>query len=328
MKNMWMVLIGLSITLSACTGVAAQPPAATLAVPPVLETPTEAPLPPTATHIPVDQPPAQLAAIANLAKGLGIPVGQISVVSAEAITWPNGCMGVQRIGVFCTMNQIPGFRVILSANGKQYEEHTNQDGSIVVPEQPLLAPDTAEKAAVSQLAKNLGIPASDVKVVSASVVEWPDSCLGVAQQGVMCAQIVMPGYLFVLEAGGTQYDYHSNQDASVIMPASLALNWSQQGGIAGVCQNITVYLSGEVYGQDCRTGDGRMGILTASQRSQLAAWANKFSDTMIDLSDPKGAADAMSRTADLLGTGQEAASKDDQRAILNFGQALYQSLYP
>ncbi len=328
MKSIWIILIGLSITLAACAGVAGQPPAATLAVPSVLGTPTAAPIPPTTTHIPVDQTPAQRAAIANLAQGLGIPAAQISVVSTEAITWPNGCVGVQRIGVLCTMNQVPGFRIILGANGKQYEVHTNQDGSVVAPEQPLLAPDAAEKAAVAQLAKNLGIPASGVKVVSAAVVEWPDSCLGVPQQGVMCAQIVMPGYLFVLEADGRQYEYHSNQDASVIMPASPALTWSEQGGIAGVCQNITVYLSGEVYGQDCKSGDGRMGLLTASQRAQVAAWTDKFSGTMIDLSDPKGAADAMSRTANLLGTGQQTATKDEQRAIFNFGQALYQSLYP
>jgi hypothetical protein len=324
MKTLWVTLIGLSLAAVACTatptasspggGIATQPPN-----PPPLATSTEAPAAFT---------PAQQAAIANLAKGLGVPAQQISVVSTEAVTWPNGCIGVQRLGVMCTLNQVPGYRIILSANGTHYEVHTNQDGSVVAPEQPLQAADPAEQAAVKQLASNLAVAETDVKVISTSVVEWPDSCLGVAQQGVMCAQIVTPGYLFTLEAGGRQYEYHTNQDASMIMPGSLAMDWKQQGGIAGFCQGVTVYLSGEVYGLDCRSGgDGRMGVLTAAERTQLYGWMDKFSNAAIDLSDPKGVADAMTRTADLFGTGQQPPAKDDQRAIFNFGQALYKRLY-
>ncbi len=338
MKTLWMSLIGLSVIAAACSAnPGGQVPDATLA--PVLGTPTQAPAEPTytdtptgvpaqGTPVPADQAPARQAAIAALAKGLGVAESQVSVVSMEAVVWPNGCMGVQHIGMMCTMNQVPGFRVILNANGQQYEEHTNQDGSIVVPDQPALAPFGAEKVAVHQLANNLGIADSAVKVVSVTMIEWPDSCLGVAQQGVMCAQIVTPGYLFALEANGRQYEYHTNGDASQIMPATLAMNWAAQGGIAGVCENITVYLSGEIYGQNCLPGgDGRMGVLTAAQRTQLYTWIDKLANTTIDLSDPKGAADAMTRTADLLGQGSQPATDADKKAIFDFGQSLYKSLY-
>ncbi len=321
MKTLVVTLIGLSLVLTACTAAAGVGSPTSLPTnPPVLATPT---------HIPLDLTPAQRAAIANLAKGLGIPGTQISIVSTKAVTWPNGCIGVQRIGVLCTMNQVPGFRIILSAGGTQYEVHTNQDGSVVAPEQPLQASTPAEQGAIKQLATNLGIPESDVKVVSTAIVEWPDSCLGVQQQGIMCAQIVTPGYLFVLEANGRQYEYHTGQDASMIMPGSLGMNWQQEGGIAGLCENLTVYLSGEVDAVDCGAGgDTRNGVLTDAQRNQLYEWVDKFSNTTIDLSDPKGVADAMTRTADLLGTGQQTASKADQRAMYDFGQSLYHSLYP
>jgi hypothetical protein len=324
MKTLWMMLISFSVAVAACgTNPGGQVPDATLANPPVLDTPTSVP-----THIPVDQTPAQRAAIAQLAKGLGIPESQISVVSSEAVVWPNGCMGVQRLGVMCTMNQVPGFRITLEANHVAYEVHTNRDGSIVAPEQPAPAPTAAEKVAVHQLASNLGIADSAVKVVSTAMVEWPDSCLGVAQQGVMCAQMVTPGYLVTLEADGRQYDYHTNGDASEVMPGSLAMDWAQNGGIAGLCQNVTVYLSGEIYGQDCHPGgDSRMGVLTAAQRTQLYAWYDKLANTTIDLSDPKGAADAMTRTADLFSSGPQPATDADKKAIFDFGQSLYHSLY-
>jgi hypothetical protein len=324
MKMIWVLLICLSLTVVACgnlpgtfvppTGVATQVPTN----PPVLATPTA---------VPAANTLAEKAAIMNLAKGLGIPEQQVSVVSAEAVTWPNGCIGVQRLGVMCTMNQVPGFRIVLSAKGSQYEVHTNQDGSVVAPEQPLQAPGPAEIAAIHQLANNLGIADGDVKLMSAAIVEWPDSCLGVAQQGVMCAQIVTPGFLFTLEAGGRQYEYHTNQDGSMIMPGSLALNWKEQGGLAGLCEQLTAYLSGELYAVDCHTGDGRVGVLKAAERTQLYSWMDKYSNDSINLSDPQGAADAMSRTAELFGTGQQPPRKGDELAIFNFGQALYRTLY-
>ncbi len=323
--RLWGTFIGLSILAAACS---ATPGATSAATSAATDIPTNPPILATPTMGSNGQTPAQQAAIALLAKGLGIPATQVSVVASETVTWPNGCLGVQRPGVMCTMNQIPGFRFTLSANGAQYEVHTNEDGSVAAPQEPLLIPTQAQQAAVKQLATNLGISESEVKVVSVAVVEWPDGCLGVALQGVMCPQIVTPGYLFTLGASGRQYEYHTNQDASMIMPASLAMDWQLQGGIAGLCEGVTVYLSGEVYGLDCRPGgDSRMGVLTAPERTQLYAWIDKFSNTTIDLSDPKGAADAMTRTADLSGVGQVAPSKDDQRLIFTFGQQLYRSLY-
>ncbi len=338
MKTLWVALIGFSVLAMACSAnPGAQVPAATAAYPPQAtqqpveptSTPTPASVPGQGTNAPADEKQAQQAAIANLAKALGVPDSEVAIVSTEPVTWPNGCMGVQRLGVMCTMNEVPGFRIVLSAKGVQYEVHTNQDGSIIAPEQAAQAPSAAEKVAVHQLAHNLGIADSAVKVDNAAMVEWPDSCLGVAQQGVMCAQIVTIGYLFTLEANGRQYEYHTNGDGSQIMPGSLAMDWAEQGGIAGVCKNLTVYLSGEIYGQDCRPGgDGRMGVLTAAQRAQLYGWYDKLANTTIDLSDPKGAADAMTRTADLFSSGPQTATQADKQAIFDFGQALYRSLYP
>ncbi len=335
MRTLWVVIIALSLSLAACTGApgAAETPqslpteADTQPVP--QPSATEPPVLATPTHIPVDIPPIQRAAIASLAQTLGVQDSEISVVSAESVTWPNGCLGVQRLGVMCTQNMVPGFRIVLSVNDKQYELHTNLDGSVIVPaDTALLAPGPAQDAAIKQLATNLGVPMSDVKLVSSSAVEWPDSCLGVALEGVMCAQIVTAGYLIVLEAGGRQYEYHTNQDASAIMPATLAMDWKQQGGLAGICQSVTVYLSGEIYGMNCGpNGDGRMAVLSATQRTQLYTWIDQFANTTIDLSDPKGAADAMSRTADLMGKGPQVPSSDGERAIFDFGQKLFAQMY-
>ena len=97
-------------------------------------TPTSVPteVVPTPTHIPVDLTPAQMAAVQAVSKKYNIPVDQIHIANTEAVTWPTGCLGVVIPGVMCTDVVTPGFRIMLTANGQQFEMHTNQDGSSVI----------------------------------------------------------------------------------------------------------------------------------------------------------------------------------------------------
>jgi hypothetical protein len=48
------------------------------------------------------------------------------------VTGPNGCLGVVIPGVMCTDVVTQGFRIMLTANGQQFEIHTNHDGSSVI----------------------------------------------------------------------------------------------------------------------------------------------------------------------------------------------------
>lgn len=106
------------------------------AVPPTVEPPTTVPPTqapePSVTPIPVDLTPAQLAAMQALAAQLQIPVDQITLVSTEAVDWPNGCLGVVHLGMLCTQNVVPGFRIIFSVSGQQYEYHTNANGTVAI----------------------------------------------------------------------------------------------------------------------------------------------------------------------------------------------------
>jgi len=100
------------------------------ASPTVAASPTAPPV--TATVPAVELTPAQLAAVQALSADQGLALDQISVVSTEAVDWPDGCLGVVRLGVLCTQGLVPGYRIILSAGGQEYEYHTNQDGTSVV----------------------------------------------------------------------------------------------------------------------------------------------------------------------------------------------------
>ncbi len=76
-------------------------------------------------------PAAALQARGDLVNRLHIDPDTITLVTAEKMEWPDGCLGVQTPGVMCTMMITPGYRVVLEVGGKQYEFHTNESGDVV-----------------------------------------------------------------------------------------------------------------------------------------------------------------------------------------------------
>jgi hypothetical protein len=287
---------------------------------------------PTPTDVPADLTAAQSAALSTLSDALSLPADEITLVSTEAVTWPDGCLGVQRAGVMCTQALVEGFRIILEVGGKQYELRTNETGSQVVFAEGNDVSGLVEKAVISQLAGNLGLDESDISLVSSSDVEFGDACLGVAMQDVMCAQVITPGKIVMLEAGGVQYEYHTSVDGSLIQPATLALTWKREGGFAGFCDSMTVFLSGEIYGNQCKSQPNEtMGIfanlLSGTEQKQFASWVNDYRQVDLDASDPEGVSDRMVVTLVLFGNGSKQPADAEKEALFNWAQNLFRKLY-
>jgi hypothetical protein len=172
---------------------------------------------------------------------------------------------------------------------------------------------------------------NEISVVSDSTVEFADSCLGVAMQDVICAQTITPGHIIILESGGVQYEYHTNEDGSVIQPATLALVWRREGGIAGFCDSLTIFLSGEVYGSQCKSQpNGTMGtfasLLSPDERKLFDRWAIEFGQVNLDASDPKGVSDRMEVTIEFFGNGKGSLTSADEQALLLWVQGVFQKL--
>jgi hypothetical protein len=266
-----------------------------------------------------------------LSEKLNVAANKIKLVSTEAVTWSDGCLGIVRIGVMCTQAEVPGFKIVLEAGGKKYELHTNQDGTIAQIAEAAQGSPEIERQVIKQLAANLGLKESDISVASNTEVEYGDACLGVAIMEMLCAEMVVPGRLIVLEAKGIQYEYHTSADGRRVQPATIAFVWKREGGIAGFCDYMTVFRSGEVYSQQCRGNfDGRMGtfakLLSTQEQKQFSEWMNKFGETLAVAADPEGVADRMVITLQLYGSGSKQPTEAEQQALLEFAQSLYQKL--
>jgi len=283
-------------------------------------------------NVPVELTPAQNAAVSLLSETLNLSTEKITVAFTEAVTWRDGCMGVVRMGVMCTQAEVPGYKIVLEVDGESYEIHTNKDGSAALIAETSQSSNGVEAIVINQLAQNLGLKEDDILVVSDTLIEFGDACLGVFMQDVMCAQVVTPGRIIMLEANNIQYEYHTNEDGSRIQPATLALTWRREGGIAGFCDSLTVFLSGEIYGNQCRSqSNGTMGtfasLLSSNEHEQFDTWIASYEQATLDASDPEGVADRMTLVIEFYGIGQGKPGKSVQDDIFTWVQDLYQKLY-
>lgn len=78
-----------------------------------------------------EQIPAVVAARAKVAQALGLDPKNVVITFAEARVWSDSCLGVKQQDQVCSDVIVNGYRVVLWANGRQYEAHTNEDGSVV-----------------------------------------------------------------------------------------------------------------------------------------------------------------------------------------------------
>ncbi|MCC6191948.1 MAG: hypothetical protein IT318_23205 [Anaerolineales bacterium] len=185
----------------------------------------------------------------------------------------------------------------------------------------------AAQAALEALAAALGLPAGQIQVLSVEAVEWPDGCLGLSLPGQACAEAIVPGYLVELRAGGRVYEYRSNRTGDVLWPSSLALTWERNGGIAGFCDSLAVFASGEVLAANCRSGAGRLtGTLTASERAQLEEWLGAYGSTVIIDTITPMPADGMEVKLNLYGAGSGPVTEADEPVLVAWAQMLYTRL--
>ena len=217
-KKLFMTLLVLLIALlAACApGQAAQPttepaPAET----PIAETPmSETPAAGNTSEA------VTAAAVARLAADLGLAEADVTVLSAEETEFTDGCLGLGGPAESCLQAITPGWLVMLSANGQEYEVHTDATGQQVrIAAEGSSAPsdpDAATAAAVAALAQELGVPENDITVASLEAADYTDSCLGLGQADESCAQVITLGWLIRLDAAGQTYEVHTDGIGQIV----------------------------------------------------------------------------------------------------------------
>lgn len=81
---------------------------------------------------------------------------------------------------------------------------------------PVAAPPVAPDALIAAIADDLGLSESDVQVLITEPREWPDASLGCPEPGHAYADVITPGYLIVVQAGGEEFEFHTDERETVV----------------------------------------------------------------------------------------------------------------
>lgn len=345
MRVAFIFLIGVLLAAAcspASTGAQKTAPAKATTQAPVDATPSEFPTP-YENQIPA--PGAAGAAQQLLAKRLGVTVDQVTIREIEQEQWSDACLGLQHPDEACAAVITDGYRVVLGANGKIYEAHTDLDGTQVrfvedygkgLPQRITPQPgdgsddgsggglpdgDTSEIAEkVRQaLSAKAGIALNQIQVVSVEPVEWPDGCLGIRTRGVACVAVITPGYLVLLEANGQTFEFHTDTQANAILQAGAPrveimdaeLVWEQTA--EGSCSQLT--LSGSTVSSGLCGKSNKDTTLSPNRLKELAYFESMYKSF---------SAETKSGKVTFTGSGTQQASEAEQRSVAEWARLVYQ----
>ncbi|MGB3638097.1 MAG: hypothetical protein WBA39_11065 [Rivularia sp. (in: cyanobacteria)] len=72
-------------------------------------------------------------------------------------------------------------------------------------------PPTVQSAVLSDAAKRVSKPVAALRITQTQKENWGDSCLGLAQSGKLCAQVIVPGWKVVVSDGQRDLVYRTDE---------------------------------------------------------------------------------------------------------------------
>jgi hypothetical protein len=98
---------------------------------PDVQAETPSPAVPTPHGSPIFPPTAALESQKALAQMLGVGVESVTITMIANSQWPDSCLGLASPNEMCAQGAINGYRVVMRANGRVYEYHTDASGSML-----------------------------------------------------------------------------------------------------------------------------------------------------------------------------------------------------
>ncbi len=84
-----------------------------------------------------------------------------------------------------------------------------------VVETPMVLPDAVIQAQ-QYLAEQFGVSVTEIQVLETEQVDWPDACLGLPDEGEVCAQVVTPGWRVLAEVNGQTYELRTDETGAEV----------------------------------------------------------------------------------------------------------------
>lgn len=296
--------------------------------------------------------PAAMVVRQMLMQQLQVTFDAVEIVAVEEAEWPGGCLGLPAEEEACTLAIVPGYRVVLAVNGEQYIFRTDLDANVIRLES---APD----AQIGETVIEWRAPEGELCTVAHFGSE--DVAFGLCGGPLMGGRYGMPerpDQLAEFQATFAPFEadtpagrvIFSGEGDAEATPAEqrmiaewarlgqleasagrsgaswgLAFAWHREGGIAGFCDDLTVYVTGIAYASSC-VGEEPSTLgqvrLDAEQLAQIYEWVDTLAPFEVEQTDP-ATADAMTIRMVFSGAGEQSATEEQMAAIQEFASLLY-----
>jgi len=166
-------------------------------------------------------------AVRKLAAELKVPEADVVVTNTEPHTWTDSGLGCSKPGTASLTVMTDGYAVTLTARGKPYRVHVSNTNAVICENpkfmrkelhRPVNARGLEAITALARedLARRLGVAASEVRVVRTQPKEFADSGLGCPRQDETVLAGPVPGFRMTLQHAARTYMYHT--DLSQVRP--------------------------------------------------------------------------------------------------------------
>ncbi len=291
-----------------------------------------------------------LAAKTMLAEKSQASIAAIQLVDIQPVQWPDSCLGVPQAGIMCAMHVVAGYRVTLSASSLTYEAHTNLDGSQIV----FIPGPVVKSTGMSYSLDASGQCQTYLFAENQDVSFGP--CFGALQTAPLADKIraeqlshyiqTYQSFLMSLPQGTLNFSGTGSVQASAIQQRSIAawaqivsaetrsgqssatdglvITWRRTGGLAGFCDELSVYTTGTASLSNCKNAQSNIvgqAWLTGQQLTELYHWLDSLSKFQYSTSS-QATADALSLQLAFTGNGSTTAAQGDMQAIETFAEQM------
>jgi hypothetical protein len=297
-------------------------------------------------------PGAVLSARQILATRLGVSPDEVRILQIQPQEWPDACLGLATEGQLCAQVITPGYQVLLEVDNTRYEYRTDESGDLVVlasgPQEPVDNPiiiwsfsdeNDCQMAHIGEQTLAAGpcngplLPGRFVSPdrqarltdlaakFAAFQVDTQAGEVSFKGQGQITATLSQQRMIAEWSRLVAQEAIFGRSGASW----GLVFTWDREGGIAGFCDHVEVFASGEAYVSDCKAtaGDPQGQVqLNDSQLRALYGWLDNYTSFEHEQSDP-ATADGMTTRIVFFGSGNIEAGDGEMLAIQELAAELF-----
>lgn len=271
-----------------------------------------------------------------IAKRTQQSISDVKTISVETSQWNNNCLGMPAPDEICSDDHVDGYLITFLTKDLLYEVHMDGSGQNIRISSPTNSASAPQEKTIRLLATQLNIAIDEISMVSIQPVQWKDSCLEISGSG-NCEPVITPGFRIILEARTQQFEYHTNQDASLIYGGMTPKKTTQSENVDPLSEYLTLSMERSYFTSTMieqlviskdysfvisnNEGMEKRGLqLSENEREQLNNFKISFADTTFTIREDNAQWEA---TVHLYGQGFEPLPDYGQEILLNFVLELY-----